>query len=96
MDEYKLLQFLQEQSYLADFRAKSYIQDSHAKKRPQRNIFVRLQKYIEDFKVGKDKTRWITLTGLRGSGKTTVLFQLYSLISSQDYYKLFLSLDNTH
>ncbi len=96
MDTNHLLQFLQEQSVLADFRAKSYIQDSHSKKRPQRNIFIRLQKYITDFMEWNRKIRWITLTWLRWSGKTTILFQLYSLINSSEYYKLFLSLDNTH
>ena len=49
MDNTHLLQFLQEQSVLTDFKAKSYIQDPQNHKRPQRNIFVRLQKYITDF-----------------------------------------------
>lgn len=96
MNNNDLLKFLQEQSTLADFRAKSYIQDPQNHKRPQRNIFVRLEKYVNDFLAGNTKIRWITLTGLRGSGKTTVLFQLYSMINASEYSKLFLSLDTTH
>ncbi len=49
MDNNQLLRFLQEQATLAEFRAKSYIQDPQNNKRPQRNIFVRLNKYISDF-----------------------------------------------
>ena len=97
MNEKKLLEFLQEQSSLAEFRSRPYIEDPKThKKRPQRNIFVRLKKYVEDFKVWGSKIRWVTLTGLRGAWKTTVLFQLYSTISTDSFYKLFLSLDNTH
>ncbi len=65
MENTHLLRFLQEQGVLADFRAKSYIQDPQSHKRPQRNIFVRLQKYITDFLEGSHKIRWITMTGLR-------------------------------
>lgn len=96
MNKNELLKFLQEQSTLADFRAKSYIQDTQNHKRPERNIFARLEKYVDDFLAGNTKIRWITLTGLRGSGKTTVLFQLYSGINASEYSKLFLSLDTTH
>ena len=96
MENIHLLQFLQEQTTLADFRAKSYIQDSHNHKRPKRNIFLRLKKYIDEFLDGNKKIRWVTMTWLRWSWKTTVLFQLYSQIDSSECYKLFLSLDTTH
>ncbi len=36
------------------------------------------------------------MTGLRWSGKTTALFQLYTALNTADCYKLFLSLDITH
>lgn len=96
MKDSQLIKILQEQSALADFRANSYLIDQHKKKRPQRNIYVKLKQYIDDFLSGKSNVRWITLTGLRGSWKTTMLFQLYSQINATEYPKLFLSLDNTH
>jgi uncharacterized protein len=95
MESSQLIKILQEQAVLADFRASSYLLDQNKKKRPQRNIYVKLKKYIDDFLTGKSATRWITLIGLRGSGKTTMLFQLYSQINASEYTKLFLSLDNT-
>ena len=85
MNQDHLIQFLQEQSALADFRAKSYTETPDHVKRPQRNIFVRLNKYVSDFLDGNSKIRWITLTGLRGSGKTTILFQLYSKINASEH-----------
>jgi hypothetical protein len=62
MENYQLIHFLQEQSELANFRANSYLRDSRNIKNPKRNIYVKLQKYIEDFLSRKSEIRWITMT----------------------------------
>ena len=74
-------------------RAKAYVFDENNRQRPQRSIFLKLQKYISDFIGIKTSARWIMLTGLRGSGKTTVLSQIFYQNRSVDCYKLYLSLD---
>ncbi len=45
-----------------------------------RHIFYKLKKYIEDFISGKSEERWIILYGLRGIGKTTIIYQMYKEI----------------
>ncbi len=96
MENSLLIQFLQQQSALADAKSRSYITDSDQWKRPQRNIFVQLKQYMDNFLWWNAAYRWVTLTWLRGSWKTTVLFQLYSQVNSSEYTKLFLSLDRTY
>lgn len=46
-----------------------------------RPTYLKLFKYANDFLQGKNQNRWIILTGLRGVGKTTVLFQLYRYLN---------------
>lgn len=89
----KIINYLREQIAQVDNRANAYIFDENNKLRPQRNIFLKLSKYIKDFSETKYSARWIILTGLRGAGKTTVLSQLYSSYKNLDGYKLYLSLD---
>lgn len=91
----KIINFLNEQIAQADFRAKAYVFDEENKKRPQRNIFIKIKGYLNDFLEGKTAVRWITLTGLRGAGKTTILSQLLYDSKEHDVHKLFLSLDQT-
>ncbi len=96
MDNSYLLQLLVEQQNLADFRARAYILDSRDQKRPERDVYVPLLAHFDDFMESDTSPRWITLTWVRGTGKTTLLFQLYSKIRNTDCYTLFLSLDHTY
>lgn len=91
----KIINFLNEQIAVADFKAKAYVFDEANKKKLQRNIFIKLRTYVNNFLTGKSSERWITLTGLRGAGKTTILSQLLYDSRGVDCYKLFLSLDQT-
>lgn len=50
---------------------------------PERQVFVRLQKYADDFFAKGAEPRLISLTGLRGTGKTTLLWQTANHISSR-------------
>jgi uncharacterized protein len=91
----KIESFLNEQIQQAEFRAKAYVFDDKNKKRPRRSLYVKINSYIKAFLSGQSANRWLILTGLRGAGKTTLLFQIYHEYSSNDFYKLFLSLDQT-
>ena len=92
-DKEKIINYLREQIAQAENRTKAYVFDENNKKRPQRNIFLKIQKYVEDFKGNKTSARWIMLTGLRGAGKTTVISQIFHHNKNIEGYKLYLSCD---
>lgn len=72
------LKYVQNQLVQAPFRLKSYTQDEQGKKFPQRNIYVKVDKYFRDFLHNPNaQDRWIIIPGLRGVGKTTILAQLF-------------------
>ena len=49
---------------------------------PRRPAFFRVEKYINDFLLGKFESRWVIIPGLRGVGKTTILAQLFFTFGS--------------
>ena len=49
MENNLLIQFLQQQSALADAKARSYTSDAEKSKKPQRNIYVQLKQYMDNF-----------------------------------------------
>ncbi len=49
---------------------------------PARQVYARLQKYADDFFAKGTEPRLISLTGLRGVGKTTLLWQMANHISN--------------
>jgi len=73
----RIINYLNDQLAQAEFRARAYVLDENNNKKPTRNIYVKIKKYIEDFVQGNKAVRWLTLTGLRGSGKTTLMSQAY-------------------
>jgi len=89
----KIKEYINEQIAQLDFRTKAYVFDSGNKKRPNRNIFIKVQSHLDKFIKGKAAFRWIALTGLRGAGKTTILYQLYHKNKNADGYFLTLSMD---
>ncbi len=95
-DRRRIINFINEQIAYAPLKVEAYVFDEVKKKRPYRNIFIRMQQYLQDFLDGEKSRRWITLTGLRGAGKTTVLSQIFYEFRATDAYKLFLSLDQTY
>ncbi len=50
------------------------------KKFKRRNAFFKLKKYADNFLEGNDENRFIIMPGLRGVGKTTLLFQIYDYL----------------
>ncbi len=89
----KIKEFINEQIAQADFRARAYVFDAQNNKRPNRNIFIRMQSHLDKFLQGNKSYRWVALTGLRGAGKTTVMYQLYHAKKNIDGYFLILSVD---
>lgn len=65
----------------------------NGKTHPKRYFFFRIEKHIESF-LKKGNPRWITIPGLRGVGKTTVLAQIFFQYSHKFNNKvLYISLD---
>lgn len=94
MDE--ILKYVQNQLVQAPFRLKSYTENEQGKKYPQRNIYVKVDKYVRDFLHAPNaRDRWIIIPGLRGVGKTTILAQLYLNYHQEvgDRRMLYISLD---
>ncbi len=89
----QIKEYIRDQITQADFRARGYVFDAHNKKRLNRNIFVRLNSYLDKFLDGNKAFRWVTLTGLRGAGKTTAMYQLYHSRKNIDANFLILSVD---
>ena len=48
-----------------------------------RRAYYRIKKYVDDFFEGNVEKRLIVLPGLRGVGKTTILFQIYNYLWGQ-------------
>ncbi|MCX6736558.1 MAG: AAA family ATPase [Candidatus Parcubacteria bacterium] len=89
----KIKEYINDQMAQADFRARAYVFDAQNNKRPNRNVFIKIQSHLEQFLEGNKAYRWVTLTGLRGAGKTTVMYQLYYAKKHIDGYFLILSVD---
>lgn len=93
VDREQLKEYIRDQIAQADFRAHGYVFDQHNKKRLNRNIFVSLQAHLNKFLEGNAAFRWVALTGLRGAGKTTVMYQLHHAKKNMDAYFLILPVD---
>ncbi len=48
-----------------------------------RNEYYRIQRHVDEFLKGKYYNRFISMPGLRGVGKTTILHQLYSYLINE-------------
>jgi len=89
----KIREYINDQISQVDFRARAYVFDAQNNKYPNRNIFIKIQSYLNQFLVGNKSYRWVALTGLRGAGKTTIMYQLYHAKKNIDGYFLILSVD---
>ena len=70
-------QYLQNQINRAPFLLKTYTQDEQGNTYLARNMFIRIEKLINDFTHGEKEVRMVSIPGLRGVGKTTLLAQLF-------------------
>jgi predicted AAA+ superfamily ATPase len=97
MEKYdKIVNYVNDQIARADARARGYTIDPRTgKSRAQRNAYVKIDKYMRDFRVGVNRqNRWIAISGLRGTGKTTLMAQLYCELKVPKTHKLFISVDH--
>ena len=70
-------QYIQNQLSRAPSLLKAYIQDEQGNKYLTRNMFIRVEKLMNDFINGEKEIRIVSIPGLRGVGKTTLLAQLF-------------------
>ena len=77
MNNLHVRQYLQNQVSRAPSLLKTYTQDEQGNKYLTRNMFVRVEKLINDFISGEKEVRMVSIPGLRGVGKTTLLAQLF-------------------
>ncbi|EKE14526.1 MAG: hypothetical protein ACD_12C00450G0004 [uncultured bacterium] len=89
----KIKEYINDQMAQSDFRARAYVFNAQNSKRPNRDIFSRIESHLQQFLDGNKAYRWVTLTGLRGAGKTTLMYQLYHSKKKIDAYFLVLSVD---
>ncbi len=91
----QILNYVQNQIAQAPPRLRGHVTDPAGKAYPQRHIYRKLEKHLEDFIAGQTEQRWLVVPGLRGIGKTTVFSQLFlNLMSKYDVLRiLYVSLD---
>ncbi len=77
-------------------RLESEIRDERNAKLPTRNIFVLLRKYAKDFFSSGSQPRMLALSGLRGVGKTTLMWQTAEYVYSSNLTKtiIFINVDD--
>jgi hypothetical protein len=78
MDIDMLKIYLERRIQYTEKLALKYTTDDNNKPLPKRHIFSRIKNYIDNFLEKNEKiNRLIIIPGLRGTGKTTLLYQLY-------------------
>jgi len=87
----QIVSLLRERISDAEVRARFYAFDNE-KKRPNRNIYVKIKEHLGKFLSGDKSRRWVILTGLRGAGKTTSMSQIF-FDTPEKAQKIFLSVD---
>lgn len=91
----KVQEYIADQINRAEVRARAYIVDANGKKRVKRSAYASLNKFMQDFLSSANRqNRWIAISGLRGTGKTTLLAQLYCDLPIAKQRKLFVSADH--
>ncbi len=70
-------------------RLEGEVRDERNQKLPQRNAYVVLKKYAKDFFLKGTQPRMIALSGLRGVGKTTLMWQTANYVYKNHTTKIF-------
>ena len=90
----ELVQYLQQQIRTTKERLKRFTHSAEGREYPKRFMFIKLQKYINDFLNKKSQTKLIIIPGFRGVGKTTLIAQICSKYHSKVDNILFLSIED--
>jgi predicted AAA+ superfamily ATPase len=88
-----VIDYFRSQEVKYNAKAKAYLFDQDGKRLDHRNLYVKLKMLIDKFIVNTFDDRWIIMPGLRGTGKTTLLLELYFELKSDNVNKYFFSLD---
>lgn len=89
----KLVQYLQQQIRTTNERLKNFTHGINGKEHPKRFMFIKVEKYINDFLLKKSATRVVIMPGFRGVGKTTLMSQICSKFKNQVPNVLFISVE---
>ena len=93
MKNKELQEYIQTQITQAPKRLKGLTNDIQGKPLFKRSVFLVLQKYVNSFLKEGTEPRIIVMPGLRGTGKTTLLAQLFLSLQDENITKLYLSVD---
>lgn len=95
MKNEELQKYIQTQIVQSPAKLNGLLKDLQGKTLFKRSVFLVLQKYLKNFLVNRSDPRIIVMPGLRGTGKTTLLAQLFfSLpLPNENAEKLYLSID---
>lgn len=93
MEHEALLSYLQTQLVQASKRLSGLAHDIEGKLLFKRNIFLTLQQYATTFLEKRRDPRIIVMPGLRGTGKTTLLAQLFLSLPNENLTKIYLSVE---
>ncbi|PIP27493.1 MAG: hypothetical protein COX30_01580 [Candidatus Moranbacteria bacterium CG23_combo_of_CG06-09_8_20_14_all_39_10] len=89
----ELQEYIQTQIVQSQKRLKGLTNDMQGKPLFKRSVFLILQKYVVDFLEKGSEPRIIVMPGLRGTGKTTLLAQLFLSLPTENVSKLYLSVE---
>ena len=90
----ELIQYLQQQIRTTNERLKRFTHSTDGKKHPKRFMFVKLQKYIDDFLSKKSGNKMVVIPGFRGVGKTTLMAQTCTEYQNKVSNVMFLSVED--
>lgn len=94
MSNQELLEYIQTQIAQSSNRLNGYTRDSQGRELHKRSVYLILKKYVGDFLKGTiSDPRIIIMPGLRGTGKTTLLAQIFLNQISSGVDKLYISAD---
>jgi len=97
MDMNILKSFLEKEINSTQNQLRGYIVNNKGERLYWRHLFYRIEKFIRFFINGSDSNRLVLVPGLRGTGKTTLLAQIYFDLIEKKKIKpediLYLSLD---
>lgn len=93
MKNKELQEYLQTQIVQSQKRLKGLTGDAQEKPLFKRSVFLVLKKYATNFIKNWSEPRIIVMPGLRGTGKTTLLAQLFLSLPDENITKLYLSVE---
>ncbi|OGN17464.1 MAG: hypothetical protein A3E34_02095 [Candidatus Yanofskybacteria bacterium RIFCSPHIGHO2_12_FULL_43_11] len=87
--------FVQNQLTISEARLKGYVFERPNWAYPKRFAYYRVEKYIKDFLLRKIRERYVAIPGLSGTGKTTILAQIFMTFRNRlkDRHILYISLE---